>query len=569
MHLAATFLDRVYVAPALARGVSGALPCGTMRWRWLTVTAALLALTLTGCERAAEMIPGHDSTPTPRAAATPGAIQAPPLLAPGSLRLAGSAGAAADRASVPDAELGKTLMVVQTLDAGGKTLRNGGGVFIDRQQQLILTSYQLVQPYRADGTRAYASIGAGPAATGNLTPELEVVLVSATPQFDVAVLRVVGLREGMSPPPAATEAALADSAGLRRGDQLRFLAQPSVSRAAPIQVTNATVTGFSGNGAGEARAFLKTDARLVGGAVGSPVFDVSGSLVGFATQLSYDPAAPVALVRPLAKAIDALNEARTAPTTTRYSAPLQHPPSLSGATTADAAVDGVVVGRPVFAESALEGPGFRDLFDITNIFKQDSPELDYEYIAQGIPQGALVQELWYLNGVLQDSLSSSYSWSKGSFAIVTDRLTTPSARGVPSGTWTIEVWVAGTVRASASAYVGITPPEVPRKPQASGFKFASTASPEQMPGAEAVASAGQIMMFFDYQQAAAVQTVRWIVLHDGRTVYQSPSTPWYGGDHGIWWVGAPADGAAIGGGNWEIQLYFDNLIAGSLKATLR
>jgi len=538
----------------------------TLRLALLLLTAAFV---LAGCERTAELIPGRRGESTPRAQHTPGPIEAPPLLAPGSLRLAGSAGAAANRPVIPDNELGKTLLVVQALDGEGKPVRSGGGVLVDRAQQLVLTSYQLVQPFRADGARGYATLAAGPAA-GGATLEFNAALVSANPQADLAVLRLVGLREGQPVPPTPVEAVLADSSSLRRGDRLRFLAQPNAGRAGPVQATNGTVVGFSGDGMGEARAYLKTDARLVGGAVGAPVFDQSGALIGIASQLSYDPNAPVALVRPLVKAIEAINQAKSAPPEARYVVPLQHSPSISGATTSTTAGDGAVIAKPVFAESALEGPGFRDLFDYTTIFKKDAPELDYEYLAQGVPQGALVQELWYLNGVLQDSLSSSYTWSKGPFAVVSDRLTTPSGRGVPNGTWTMEVSVAGAVRATSTAYVGITPPDVQRKPQVEGFRFASSATAEQLPGDRLAANSAQLLAFFDYRQAAAAQSIRWVVLRDGRALYQSPALPWYGGDRGTWWVGFPASAPeGIGAGAWEVQIYLDNQVIGTGKTTVR
>ncbi len=558
----------MYGPPVLARLDVAALPCGAMRVRWPAILLASLVLSVTGCARAAALIPGHNTTPTPRSGATPGPISAPPLLAPGSLRLAGSAGGAANRPAIADNELGKMLFVVQTLDDGGKPLRSGGGVLVDRGQQLVLTSYSLVKPYQANGAKAYATLAAGPASsTGAI--EFNTILVAANPNADIAVLRVVGTRDGATTPPAASEAVLADSSSLRRGDRLRFLAQPSPTRQGPIQVTNGGIVGFSGDGLGESRAFIKGDVRLMAGTVGSPVFDQSGALIGIASQLSYDAAAPVAVVRPLARAIEAINQAKSAPPTLKYSAPLEHSPSLSGATTSAAARDGVVVAKPVFAEGALEGQGFRDLLDYTNIFKREAPELDYEYLAQGVPQGALVQELWYLNGTLQDSLSSSYTWTKGPFAVVSDRLTTPSSRGVPNGTWTMEVWVAGTVRATSTAYVGITPPDVPRKPTVEGLRFASNASAEQLPGDNASSGAGQILMFFDYRQAAAVQSIRWVVLKDGRAIYQSPPVPWAGGEKGTWWVGMPAETGGVGAGAWEIQIYMDNQSIGSAKTTLR
>lgn len=534
----------------------------------------ILAFALSGCERAAQMIPGHGTTPTPRpAAGTPTPIAAPPLLAPGTLRLAGAAGAAANRPIIPDADLAKTLVRIQGVDDANppNVTRTGGGVVIDRQQQLILTSYLLVQPYRADGRRAYTRLLVGPGTGGASPPEFVAAIVAANPQYDIAVLRITGVREGAQQPPggasALGEAPLSDSSSLRRGDRLRMFPPGAGGNTQPAA---AAITGFSGDGAGEPRAWLKTDVRLPGAAIGAPVFDQSGSLVGFGTQLAYDAAAPVVLVRPLARALEVVTRARGAGPNARYSAGLQHPPSLSGAGSAANARDGAVVSRPVFAENALEGPGFRDLFDYAAIFRNDTASIDYEFVTQGIAPGALVQELWYLNGVLQDALSSSYTWSQGNFAIVSDRLTTPNARGIPSGAWTFEIWVAGAVRATATAYVGIAPPDVQRKPALDGFAFASTASPEQLPGERAAAAAGQLLLFFNYRQAAGVQTIRWVALRDGRAIYQSAPLPWSGGDRGTWWVGVSADaGGGVGAGTWEFQIYLDTIIAGTARADVR
>jgi hypothetical protein len=236
-----------------------------------------------------------------------------------------------------------------------------------------------------------------------------------------------------------------------------------------------------------------------------------------------------------------------------------HPATLSGAGTATTDADGVAIARPAFAANVLEGQGYRDLFDYTNTFGGDTGEIQYEFATQGIPAGAAVQERWYLNGVQQDSLSSSYSWSAGDFAIVSDRLATPNARNIPNGTWTLEVWVNDVMRASATAFVGVNPPDIPRKPTADTFRFASTASPEQLPGAAVTLSSTRVLCFFDYRQAAAVQAVRWVIYHNGQVYYQSPAIPWPGGDRGSWWVGAPADNVR---GSWDFEIYFDDIIVG-------
>ena len=524
-----------------------------------------------GCDRAAEMIPGHGTAPTAKPApGTPAPIAAPPLLAPGSLRLAGSAGDGGNRPAIPDGELGKTLVQVQALGDSNASVRTGAGVVIDLQQQLILTSYQLVQPFLADGTRGYTRLAVGPGIGGGGAPEFAAELVAANPSFDFAVLRLTGLREGAQHPPLMfAGATLADVSSLRRGDRLRMLAQPAQDRSQPIHVVNGSVTGFSGDGAGESRAWIKTDARLPGIAVGAPVFDQSGALVGIATQLAFDPAAPVAVVRPLARALDVINQARGGGASLRFSPALQHLPSISGAGSAASTRDGAVVSKPVFAENAIEGPGFRDLFDYTNIFRSETAGIDYEFIVQGVAQGSLVQERWYLNGTLQDALSSSYTWSLGNFAVVSDRLTTPNARGIPTGTWTLEVWVAGVVHATARIYVGVAPPDVLRRPIVDGLQFAATASPEQLPGERPSARAGQLLAFFNYRQAAGVQTIRWVAMRNGQAIFKSPPQTWYGGERGTWWVGVTGGDGGVGPGTWEFQIYFDNIAIGTAGVDVR
>lgn len=543
-----------------------------MRRRYLLLATLLWITTMAvGCTRAAELIPGRGTSGSGRISPTPAPIAAPPMLAPGTLRLAGSAGAGANRQAIPEADLARTVFSVQAVDGDGANanlVRTGQGVLIDRQRQLVLTSWQLVQPTKADATPAYARLLAGPAAEGAGRPEFIATIVAADPQFDVAVLRLTGLREGASQPTSETrDAVLADSSTLRRSDRVRLLVQPSSDRSQPLQVTNALVTGFAAHGA-EPRAWLKTDAHANASALGAPAFDQSGLLVGFGTQLVFDASAPVSLVRPLARAIETITQARTANPSAQFPALLQRPPSLSGTTTATR--DGAVVSRPVFAESALEGPGFRDLFDYKTAFRPDIPELNYEFAAQGIPRAALVQELWYLNGVLQDALSSSYSWDQGAFAIVSDRMTTPNARGIPNGRWTMEVWVAGAVRATSTIYVGVPEPApaAAAKPTVDGFRFAATASPEQQPGERPTPAAKQLLAFFDYRQAATARTIRWVALRDGRTVLQTTAQPWVGGTQGIWWVGT-SDPAGVGAGRWEFQIYFDDALVASGRVDVR
>ena len=529
--------------------------------------ALLLSALVTACENAAELIPGDAATPAaedPNATPTP--VIAPPIVPPGSVSLAGAeerdAGA---REVIPDARLAQSVVQLQLFDTSTgfvRMVRNGSGVVVDRAQRLIITSYILVAPFRSDGTPTYTSIAIAVNRQTGSEPslEFEAEIVAAAPSLDLAVLRVTRVYRGGPIGPGEfdlPEVNVGDSDALAHGDALRFLGHPGLdATGAPgsqaVASTTATVTGFRGHSAVDGRAWLKTDARLPYGISGGPVFDATGNLVGVATQLQYDPDAVVGQVRPVNLAAELFERARRAGPEARYPAPLQHPGEVPRAPV-PAPVGGIVVTPPAFAENAVEGDGLRDLFDYTWLFPTRPSTLYYEYVVQGIPEGALVEERWLLEGVLQDTLSSAFTWSGGPFGIVADRLVTPNERGMPAGRWVLEVWVDGVRHASAIAYVATS---LPQEPEIVRFRFGSRAADERAlfpPSSQAT----QLLAFFDYERAQGVSQLRWIVFRDGRVVYQSPLVPWEGGDEGTWWIGFASDDP-IGAGFWEFEIYLDS-----------
>ena len=546
----------------------GALTLRPMRSALPILSFALvLSALVTACENAAELIPGDAATPAAEDPnATPAPVIAPPIVPPGSVSLAGAeerdAGA---REVIPDARLAQSVVQLQLFDTSTgfvRLVRNGSGVVVDRAQRLILTSYILVAPFRSDGTPTYTSIAIAVNRQTGSEPslEFEAEIVAAAPSLDLAVLRATRVYRGGPIGPGEfdlPEVNVGDSDALEHGDALRFLGHPGLdATGAPgsqaVASTTATVAGFRGHSAVDGRAWLKTDARLPYGISGGPVFDATGNLVGVATQLQYDPDAVVGQVRPVNLAAELFERARRAGPEARYPAPLQHPGEVPRAPV-PAPVGGIVVSPPTFAENAVEGNGLRDLFDYTWLFPTRPSTLYYEYVVQGIPEGALVEERWLLEGVLQDTLSSAFTWSGGPFGIVADRLVTPNERGMPAGRWVLEVWVDGVRHASAIAYVATS---LPQEPKIVRFRFGSRAADEQAlfpPSSQAT----QLLAFFDYEHAQGVSQLRWIVFRDGRVVYQSPLVPWEGGDEGTWWIGFASDDP-IGAGFWEFEIYLDS-----------
>lgn len=529
----------------------------------MVLGVVLFVLLAVACSETADLIPGEEPVFTADdPGATPTPVVAPPILPPGSPSVAGSSQRNAPAAAVSDAMLARSVVQLRLLDTAGAValpVRDGSGVVIDRAQRLILTSYELVNPFLDDGTAAYTIIAVGVNRTTGGEPalEFEAEIVAASPLAQLAVLRATSIYRGGSigvgefDLPAVD---LGDPEQLLGGDTLRLFGHPGLNasdRQAVIAVT-ATVTGFRGAENVDGRAWLKTDARVPYGGAGGPAFDAMGTLVGIATQLRYDPRAAVGQVRSIALAADLIEQARNAGPEARYVAPLQRAGRASPPATA-LEDDRVAVGSPVFAANAVEGAGGLDLFDYTPFFQTQPPALYYEYIAQAIPDGALVEERWYLDGVLQDPLSSSFMWDRGSLGIVTDQLRAPSPRGMPPGAWRLEVWVDDVLRTSRTAYVAL---ELSAIPEIGQVDFGSSAAADHRPAEPASGEAQQLLAFFSYEHSAAVRSMRWIVFRNSQVVYRSPVLPWEGGDEGTWWVGFASD-EAIGPGFWEVEIWLD------------
>ena len=552
------------------------------------------------------------ATPAPAATASPATTPAPtatptpagttgPLLLPTELQPAASedtvAVATADEQNADDASdavqddepdpdefrAGLARSVVQVLvtdhDRNPPIVRDGSGVVVDVAHGLILTSAHVVAPFEADGARRYSEIAIAVSPIPGEEPVVayRAVLAALDPVAELAVLRVVGLLDKIGSPPAvASDAAaqgsgdtggallvlpaaeIGDSSMLMNGDSLLILGHPGLHPSGAetpqaVTVTEATLAGARGDSALGDRAWLKTDALLPHGYGGAAVFNSAGDLIGIAAQSSYDATVPILHVRPLDLAATLIEEARQTSDDAPYVPPLSHPGGVPGTSLA-APADGIVIGAPQFAAEVIEEDGERNLFDYGRVFSWRARELQYEFVAQGIPNGAIVQEFWYYYNAFQDHLSSTYRWTKGPFAVVSDRLASPNRSGIPDGRWTLEVWVDGQLRATGRAYVGVWTPT----PWVGDLRFGSTMSRVEPGKAEPpTTGAPQLLAFFEYQGASTAERLRWRVFHNGELAYESPPVPWRGGESGTWWVGLPFEDG-LQAGRWTFEILFDD-----------
>jgi hypothetical protein len=251
-------------------------------------------------------------------------------------------------------------------------------------------------------------------------------------------------------------------------------------------------------------AWIKTQARVPSGQNGGPVFDPQGRVLGVMLQGAYSPTAPAGQARPIALATRLIDEARQAGPEAAYNAPLFR---------RAASVPGAIISRPVFAENALDN-GSGDLFDYTESYPNSLTTLHYEFLVQGAAAGTVVEERWFLNGVLQDGLSSSVPWAMSQFEVVTDRLRAPAGRTLQSGTWRLELWASQQQRTAAEVYVGAVSSARPT-PTAGNFQLGATAGIDGKIREPARAIAPQILATFDYANTGGVRQLKWLVFHAG------------------------------------------------------
>jgi S1-C subfamily serine protease len=528
----------------------------------LVLTLLLAALLLGGCEQTADLIPGDSSTPLPTATlpATPVPVATPTPVTP----------TPTPRPEVPNEALAPSVVLIQSM-AGDELMRRGSGVVVDTTARLVLTSFALVNPVARDASLAYdrVEVGMNPGLGLEPVPMFLAEIVVADASTDIAVLRVVSMLDGSDLNGAFELPNASRGDGIVPvGEPVRIFAHtgPPETHGTLLTVTSSTVTGLHEEIGHETRTRLKTDAVLPIEAVGGPAFDLAGEVVGIVTAERYLEGGAAFELRPLDLANPLVRQAQQNPSRRHVAAPER------GSATSSAAPAGATlpwVSTPRFAASSAATEAGSDLFDFRQLFPAGTEELHYEFTAVGVEPGTLVEERWYLDGELQDPLSSTYVWDHGAAALVVDGFAAETAAGLEEGTWRLEVALDGEVVSTGTTEV--LPGEVPepgRDVEIDGFVFASGVSPGQSPGASAAAGAELLVAFFDYRGMSDITSIRWLVFHRGQLLFQSPDVPWLGGGSGRWWVGYRPD-EPLEAGQWQFEVHVGSEIYASPTTVLR
>lgn len=531
-----------------ARGYGAVIMLPVRATRALSPLLLVLAILLGGCDRAAKIIPGGGKpTPSPTASTDP--VTVGPRVGPGQTT-----------SDAADADLARAIVQVVPSTDDGKPVRQGTGVVIDSARRLILTSYPVVRPYRADGAPAYTKIRLATNRESGRAPqpEYEAELLVSDQSTGLAILRATRAIEG-APSFDLPAVIPGDTVGITPGTVIRLFGHPGEGATQnALTVQRGAVTGQRSEAGQTSRLWLKTAARMPAGAAGGPVFNQAGALIGVMLQEVYNPKAQVGQIRPLDRATPLIEQAQKAADGFRQIAPL-YLDSTGGGTSRPIGADGIRVGKVSFALSALDTPSGRDLFDYEENFKPGIAALYYEYTVEAVPDGTVVEERWFLDNIKQDSVSSSMAWKGGSFGVISDRIVVPGTAGLPSGRWRVEIWIGNVMRARGVAAVGGARPTA--EPAAKNFAGGSLASPDNTPAAPPQSGTSQVLAFFDYTGMEDVNLIQWIAFRNNQRIYQSPPIAWDGGDAGKFWVGfRPLDGATSG--NWEFEVRADGKIIG-------
>lgn len=532
--------------------------------RLASFTALLLAAVLMlACEQTAELIPGDGTTPLPTATldATP-----TPSLTPAPVPTF----AATPRPAVANEVLAPSVVMVQSV-AGDEVVRRGSGVVVDTTARLVLTAFSLVNPVSPDASSAYDTIEVGMNPGPGLEPVpmflAEIVVADST--VDVAVLRVVSLLDGGPIDGAFVLPNVSRGDGLVvAGEAVRIFAHtgPPEDPGTLLTVTSATVTGLHGEIGRPNRTRLKTDAVLPLTALGGPAFDAAGELVGLTTADRYLEGGSLFELRPLDLANPLVRRAQQNPSRRHVAVPER------GSATGGAPPEGATVpwvSAPRFAAGSSPTAADADLFDYGQLFPMGLLALHYEFTAIGVEPGTLVEESWYLDGELQDPISSTYVWERGAAALVVDGFEAVTATGLAEGTWRLEIVLDGVVVSAAE--IQVLAGEVPTpgtEVAVGGFEFASGVDASQAPTGIAVAEAEALLAFFDYEGMTDITAIRWLVFHRGQLLFQSPDVPWLGGESGRWWVGYRPD-EPLEAGQWQFEVHVGSEIYASPTIVLR
>ncbi len=385
----------------------------------LTILGTLLAVGLIAGVAAVLLNGGDDDSETETAAGDPDGD------ADDSTTDADGATTDGSGAEAPGAEqLARSVVQIQLL-LDGESVCTGSGTIVDTVGTIV-TNFHVVEQ---SPLCPHDVIAVAVAESSQSVPDVAFVadLLVSDPALDLAVIRI---RESIDGSPLPTEfepIELGDSNDVELGDEIRIIGFPGIG-GETVTFTTGSVSGFAETPEGGERSWLKTDATIAGGNSGGLAADTDGRFVGIPTRAGSgsgqivdcrviadsngdgrlsedDSCVPIGGfingVRPLSLALPLIEQAETA------TAIDQGPPSRNDPMNPVLPI----AFSPTWTNAVDEnGVATDDL--VTTV--AGGPELCLTWSYDDVPQGAVIEGIWLLDGVLVEEAPVAPSTNDGS-----------------------------------------------------------------------------------------------------------------------------------------------------------
>ena len=152
-------------------------------------------------------------------------------------------------------------------------------------------------------------------------------------------------------------------------------------------------------------------------------------------------------------------------------------------------------------------------------------------------------------------MSASYVWSGETFAIISDRIGVPSSSGLPSGNWKLEIWANRILQSTNYLTIG----KFSENPRSNNTKLGSALSKTGTLIEGISENPKQILLQSELSEMGMAKNFSWIVTHNDKLKYSSPSLNWSKTPSSEFWVGY-AQKETLAQGSWSLKLFVDGLI---------
>ena len=176
----------------------------------------------------------------------------------------------ADGKSVKEmfAEVSSSIVVVLTLDAGGRKTGQGSGVVVGKNE--VVTNCHVVSNARTIAVRQAADV------RGRETYRMEAELVARNEQRDLCLLSV----KELSVPPAAPPVTFAAARSVSIGEEVYAIGAP---QGLDLSLSRGIISQLRGNYGKQSAPIIQTDAAISPGSSGGGLFNENGELLGITT----------------------------------------------------------------------------------------------------------------------------------------------------------------------------------------------------------------------------------------------------------------------------------------------